>query len=437
MIERIKGVQTKRLLFITTDIPWPLDCGYKIRVFENLLALSKFYEVTVVSMTESMDYQDKLAILSGHLPHIRFTEPVFHRIHIRHSPYLLGKVILSSLLSGIPYKGAKFLSRPLESLTKELIENRDFNVIYLEMATFSIAQFLKKRKNGDTRLVGEAHNVESSLMKEFGQNQRLGLIKLAAYVEFFRTRSYEKKVYSQCDLVITISDEDRREIANIIGDSSKVVAVPPCVGELPEFHLTRGDKMITFIGLMSWPPNVEGIRWFADQVLPLLRLKRPESKVQVIGGGMPAALGNYLESEGIQVLGYVDDLSRVYRNTAVFIAPFLTGGGVRLKILDAMKASVPIVSTRVGCKGLNLTSGKQVLIADTPRDFADAIHQLLEHEALSHQLASNSLTYLKENHSREAVARAMKQAFDKSKALLLKTQPLAAIGHSILEGEDR
>jgi|Deesub1362A_J573_1020465.scaffolds.fasta_scaffold00985_4 glycosyltransferase involved in cell wall biosynthesis len=409
-----------KLLFIVTGLPWPLDCGHNIRVFENLKALSKIFRVTVVSMTETKNVAEHLAALNQHLPMITFVEPVYHPIHINQRPLLLLKAFGLGFFKNLPYKVSKFISRDMVKTLKSQVSREDFDVVYTYISGAYYIPFLRKWARKNFYFVLEEMDVVFKLIKDYADNQPYGMRKAISHIEFLKTYKYEKAICEKADLILTISEEDSQTLARIINSNSKIFTIPPCIERNPHSFIPVKKKkkntrtaVLTFVGPLYWPPNAEGIKWFVEEVWPILRAEKPEITLQVVGAGQDALWKKFFSTKpGIKALGYVKDLNTVYQKTDVFIAPFKTGGGVRLKILDAMKAGIPVVTTKVGSKGLKVNSGEHVLIADKAFDFAKAIIAVLDNKSFSERLVKNSLFYVKQNHSREAVYREMKKAFD-------------------------
>jgi glycosyltransferase involved in cell wall biosynthesis len=132
---------------------------------------------------------------------------------------------------------------------------------------------------------------------------------------------------------------------------------------------------------MHWPPNAEGVSWFAKQVWPRLARLSKSAVFTVVGKGAPTAVRSLEEAGRVEVMGYVDDLDAVLDETAVFIVPLLSGAGMRVKILDAWSAGLPVISTTVGAEGMLYRDGENLSIADSAEAFANAAARLLGDKA--------------------------------------------------------
>jgi glycosyltransferase involved in cell wall biosynthesis len=146
------------------------------------------------------------------------------------------------------------------------------------------------------------------------------------------------------------------------------------------------DPRVVFTGAMRHAPNADGARWYLDHVHPMVAERIPSLRVAIVGADPPPDL-RARQSAGVEVTGRVDDIRPWLANASVAIVPLLSGGGTRLKILEAMAAGIPVVSTTVGAEGLDLADGSDLLIADSPRAFADAILRVLYDSSLAESLS--------------------------------------------------
>jgi glycosyltransferase involved in cell wall biosynthesis len=147
------------------------------------------------------------------------------------------------------------------------------------------------------------------------------------------------------------------------------------------------DGRLAFIGAMDWFPNQDAVRWMVDDILPLVRKRTPRVTLTLAGRNPPRWMKR-LSADGIRVTGTVEDVSPYLREAAVCVVPLRIGGGTRLKILEALAAGKPVVSTAVGAEGLDLRPGEEIVIADSARDFAEQVAGLLEDKPLRERLAA-------------------------------------------------
>jgi glycosyltransferase involved in cell wall biosynthesis len=167
---------------------------------------------------------------------------------------------------------------------------------------------------------------------------------------------------------------------------------------------------LVFVGSMDWMPNVDGIRWFVEEVLPLIRKRKPQCSVAMVGRQPGRELANLAQRDSlIRITGTVPDVRPWLWGSKVAIVPLRIGGGTRLKIYEAMAARVPVVSTTIGAEGLDVSPGENILIGDAPAAFADACIQLLTDEGERQRLAGAAWEHVSACHSWEAAATAFER----------------------------
>jgi glycosyltransferase involved in cell wall biosynthesis len=223
--------------------------------------------------------------------------------------------------------------------------------------------------------------------------------KLVYILEGIKFRLDEKKKIPQFDKIFAISPEDLKILRCFIDhhDKASFLPTPINVNNLYRF----GSKNILFIGLMSWWPNEQGVIWFVNRVFPLVLKEIPEAKFQVIGDNVSNKI-RALASDNVELLGYVSDLQKYYENAGVFVAPINVGGGIRIKILNAMGRGMPVISTSLGASGINAKLGRDLIIADSPTEFARGIVSIIDEQSKAEELSKNSIKFINDNYGIES-----------------------------------
>jgi glycosyltransferase involved in cell wall biosynthesis len=184
---------------------------------------------------------------------------------------------------------------------------------------------------------------------------------------------------------------------------------------------------------MFWPPHVDGVLWFAREVFPLVRQQVPEARFYIVGKNLPKEVCKLQDARSklqrgyrlsairhrpfaishqpIVVTGYVEDPTPYFADSAVFVVPLRAGGGMRVKILDAWARGIPIVSTSIGCEGIEVRDGENILIADTPQDFAQAVVRVIRDLTLAQQLAENGQRWVEEKYDWRVVYRKVDEVY--------------------------
>jgi glycosyltransferase involved in cell wall biosynthesis len=193
-------------------------------------------------------------------------------------------------------------------------------------------------------------------------------------LETYRVAGFLQRATKAANEVHYLSATDRDE-SHKIGCASQDLVFYPGV-DIQSEQYGKAGKNILFAGTLSWQPNEEGLAWFLKHVRPYMD---QDMRVDIVGGNPPAALCALSEEDGCEVRwhGRVPSVTPFYQQTAVFVAPLLSGSGIKIKILNALGHGLPVVTTSVGIEGFPQGWGDAIQVADTPEQFAAAIHRLV------------------------------------------------------------
>jgi glycosyltransferase involved in cell wall biosynthesis len=218
-----------------------------------------------------------------------------------------------------------------------------------------------------------------------------------------RIKKDELCIYQKSDLVIAVSEEDKKILVE--NNDSLEVEVIPNIHAIPEkTEFRRESNSLIFVGSFTHEPNVDAIIYFCAEVQPLIRQNNSGVRLRIIGHAPPTKVTS-LASEHVEVLGYVPSIAEYLEKSAISIAPLRFGGGIKGKIGEAMAHGLPVVTTSVGAEGFGSTPGEHLLIADTAHDFAHAIMELLSDEKKRLRLGANARQFIEERFSEKAAER--------------------------------
>jgi glycosyltransferase involved in cell wall biosynthesis len=222
------------------------------------------------------------------------------------------------------------------------------------------------------------HNVESALAARYA---RTAVFPLNLYVQdqARRMRAFEIRACKQADLCLTITPEDAERILKLAPDAS--VAVSPAGVDLERYYpqlMSEEPGTLVFVGALDWLPNADAVRWFRTKVWPRVTQEEPTAQWIVVGKSPPADILHWPEEDrSIQVTGFVEDVRPYLHRASVVIVPLRSGGGMRLKILEAMAAGKTVVSTPVGAEGISARSGEEIILAGPDRSYGVEVVRLL------------------------------------------------------------
>ncbi|MGQ0720824.1 MAG: glycosyltransferase [Candidatus Eiseniibacteriota bacterium] len=244
-------------------------------------------------------------------------------------------------------------------------------------------------------------NVESQVFRRFAANDGRPLLRLGARWEGPRVEEAEQRAWKNADRVLTLSEDDAKEIARRC-PGAHVSACAPGIVTYPGEAIPppADDASVLFLATYRYPPNVDAARWLARSIWPRVRALRPDA-VLTIAGQDPAGHTRSLADGrlGIRVLGFVEDAAATVRAAAVVVAPLRVGGGVRLKILEALANERPLVSTALGAEGLPIESGVHASIADGEEAFTGEVARLLGDRAAARCLAAAGRALVEQSFS--------------------------------------
>lgn len=367
-----------RVLLLTQVLPYPPDSGPKVKTYYVLKYLAARHQVTLVSFVRDTDKPE----------YIRHLEALCERVitvPITRSPVkdllFLGK----SVLSGQPWMMLRDERPEMRAALRELAETAHFDVVHadqLNMGQYALP-FARSRK------VLDLHNALWVLYKRLAET--LPPSKPMKYIlmrDWPLLRRYEGAMCRAFDAVLAVSQEDRQALIEA-GARPDMAIIPIAVDTDEQAQIPRAPQSphIVHIGTMYWPPNIAGITWFLDEIYPLVRQRVPDVRCTLIGARPPASITERAQSDpSLTVTGYVEDPLPYLAQASMMVVPLQAGGGMRVKILNALSQGIPMVSTTVGCEGIAVTHGRDILIADTPADFAEATIRLLTDAELNQRI---------------------------------------------------
>jgi glycosyltransferase involved in cell wall biosynthesis len=369
-----------RVLLLTQVLPYPPDSGPKIKTYYVLKYLAQKHDVTLVSFVRDTDkpaYIQHLETLCERVITVPITRSKFRDLAF------LGK----SLLQNQPWMMLRDERPEMRQVLAELAATTHFDVVHADQTNMGqyALPFTQSRK------VLDLHNALWMLYKRLAETTApTNPMKYLLMRDWPLLKRYEGWLCQQFDAITAVTDEDR-ELLLEAGAPDKITVIPIAIDTDEKAQLTRAPQSpnIVHIGTMYWPPNINGINWFLDEIYPLVKAQLPEATCTLIGARPPESIIQRGQADpSITVTGYVDDPLPLLSQASMMVVPLQAGGGMRVKILDALAQGLPMVSTTVGCEGIKVTHEQDILIADTPQDFAAATVRLLTDAALNARLTA-------------------------------------------------
>jgi glycosyltransferase involved in cell wall biosynthesis len=371
-----------------------LNSGARIRAYYVIRYLARQHQVTLVSFVRDEDQPESVKHLASLCQYV-------HTVPMRRSPLRDGRALLKSFLNASPVVIVRDEIREMHTLLRELAREEAFDVVHADQTSMAqYALWVQSQVDGPPaerpRLVLDAHNALYRIPERMARHERSPLRRALLLREASALRRYELDAYGRFDAVVFVTDVDRQALAArdpaLRSRDSKFTTIPICVDPGQKLLIDRCQdaRLVTHLGTMLWPPNVEGVLWFARSVWPLVIDRVPGARFAVLGKDPPRAVRDLTaQVRGVDVAGYVSDPAPYLAETAAFIVPLRAGGGMRVKILDAWSWGIPVVSTSLGAEGIHVQDGHDILIADQPPALAAAVVRLLEDPQLGQHLREN------------------------------------------------
>jgi glycosyltransferase involved in cell wall biosynthesis len=369
------------VLAVTSELPWPLNTGGHLRSFHVLRTLSKHFRVRVVA---------------GVLPGQEASVEAIRANGIDLEPALLrprtlwreGLRALKALLRREPYAlYCRHDRRATWQALREQVQREAPDVFYLD----HLDSLLYRPLLPQTPCVIDLHNVYSLILRRSADEQRRWLARRYLLREAKLLRRMEERAARTVDVLFSVSDEERAYFEALGARSLHVVpnGVDCSAYEALPTGRAGGPPTILYLGTMSWSPNAKAAHFLATEVLPKVRERLPDARLKIVGRDPPPELLALRAQPGVEVTGGVPDVIPYLRQAHVLAVPLETGGGTRLKILEAFAAGLPVVSTPIGAEGIRATDREHLLIA--PREqFAESTLEVLADEGLRQELAERA-----------------------------------------------
>jgi glycosyltransferase involved in cell wall biosynthesis len=251
-----------------------------------------------------------------------------------------------------------------------------------------MAHYLGLAQGLGAHAVLRLHNVESVLAARFAKT---AIFPLNLYVQdqARRMRAFERRACRQADLCLAITQVDADRVIQLAPEAC--VSVSPAGVDLERYYpkpMSEEPRTVVFVGALDWPPNADAIRWFRSKVWTRIAQEEPTASWLVVGKSPPADILHWPEEDrNIQVTGFVEDVRPYLDRAAVVVVPLRSGGGMRLKILEAMAAGKAVVSTPMGAEGISAKNGEEIVLANADRSFGVEVLRLLRDSAERNRIA--------------------------------------------------
>ena len=376
-----------KILFLSAWFPCPADNGSKLRINNLLRGLSSEHEVSLISFADDPQSAD----VGGLQDICRTIRVIPTRVYNPQS-----KQALLGFFARKPRVLADRFVPEMAMAVQEEISTHSFDLviasqIYMADYCSLLAETPAVFEELEVGVFTDAVQGGDNKLRQF--RNKLTLYKLQSY---FRT------LLPRFTLGTVVSENEKKLLRNLVPDYSRIEVIPNGV------EVASYDKVlkqphrgrIIFTGALTFEPNFHAMEWFSRQVLPRIKSSNPDVELLITGNHQGKKL---MDDPNIKLVGYVDDVRPVIASAWISVAPIFSGGGTRLKILEAFGMQTPVISTSKGAEGLDVQHGKHLIIADTAENFAQETSRLLNDVDLRNELTANAYKLVQDKYDWEVI----------------------------------
>lgn len=398
-----------KILWVCPTFLHPTLRGGQIRTLGMLRELHRSHEIHFAALQRPEGGKEGVMRSSEYCSQ---SYPIYHDAPVARTAafYTQGA---RNALSAMPLAVSRWCSTALRQRVARLLEEQRFDRV--------VCDFLFAAPNvpGIERAALFQHNVETIIWERLRDTASSPLRKMAYRYEAARMLAYERSMCRAAGHVIAVSEEDADRMRSRFG-ISRISAVPTGV-DIDFFAPPSASPPVAdlvFVGSMNWAPNIDGVSYFSEQILPSILSRNPDCRVAIVGRTPPPSITRLAETHpNLSVTGSVPDIRPYLWGSKLCIVPLRIGGGTRLKIYEAMAARIPVVSTSIGAEGLPVSDGENIILADDPRQFAEACLDLLQDGDKRRRLAGHAWNLVASHYSWKQAARCFEQILETAAGL--------------------
>lgn len=356
-----------KILFVSAVLPYPLYSGGQVRVYNLLKKLSSKHTITLASFIRHDDERQ----LTGHLSFCEKVIPVYRGRAWRPA------YIARALVGRYPWLLATYDNEEMRSVIARELAAGDYDLVHIEPGYVwpSIPETTVPI------VVGE-HNIEHHIYEGYAKQSQLLFARPFFHRDVAKLIAWEKKIWQTAARVVTVSPDDKKEVEQITGRNT--VDVAPNGVDIEEFAFQKektidaAAPVFLFVGNFLWMQNRDALHVVLDDVWGRIRKEYPRATLRVVGKHLRGELRRKVkQAEGAALFEQVSDIQDEFIRGDILLAPIRIGGGTKFKILEAMAAGTPVITTTIGAKGLNVAHGAELMIADNGESIVHAIRTLI------------------------------------------------------------
>lgn len=312
--------------------------------------------------------------------------------------------IFLNFFSNTPYNIQRFYSKKFEQLIISVLKENEFDIIQFE-SLYVIPYLAIVKKYSNAKFILRAHNVEHQLWERRSMEEKNILKKYYLNLLASRIKKHETAAINNVDAVVTITHIDETYFKKITPKGT-FLTIPFGIDIEKYSHFPSHASLATvfFIGALDWKPNIDGLLWFIKNVWQNISKQLPGTKIHIAGKNTPQKIKN-LSSGNIQVDGEVPDALEYMSRHNIMIAPLFSGGGMRIKIIEAMAMGKVVITTTMGAEGIPCKNGENILIADTREDFSKRLIESIGNQEQCNTIGNNAKQFAFQHYDNKILSK--------------------------------
>jgi sugar transferase (PEP-CTERM/EpsH1 system associated) len=387
-----------KILYISPFLPYPPDDGDKIRLFNLIKKISNQHEVSIIALIRSPQEARFVPELK------KYCAQVATVVQKNLSRPMKLKALFQGVISKEPLESRLILSSQILNEIGKFTSRYQYDIVQIEHT--SIASSIKAvARSCHSKKIIVIHNIGFIQYSRMLKVEKRLLSKIRTYANCKMLYKWEMQLIEKFDKCLTVSDKNK-VIMQSINPNLDITVIENGVDIEHYKPLPRSshNKNLLFTGLMQYEPNHDAVLYFYREIFPLIERGMPSCRFFIVGKGPREEIRNLARYDNVKVTGYVNDVVPYYEESDIFVVPLRAGGGTRLKILEAMALGRPVISTSLGCEGLDVVDGQHLLIADDPILFAEKTLQLFKDKVLYERLVRNARALVENRYSWTGIA---------------------------------
>jgi glycosyltransferase involved in cell wall biosynthesis len=363
------GRQRLHIVVVDEELPYPLDSGKRLRSFHLLSRLAPRHRITYLAHRNADPAEARAATVA--FRNVGIETILVNRSVPRKSGARFYLRLAANLLSPLPYSVATHRSRAMRQAVDDFAASHPVDLWHCEWTPYFEAV---RHRAGERKLI-MAHNVESQIWQRYYETERNLFKRAYIGLQWRKFEKYERAAFAAADQVVLVSPEDADRIVGAFGCRHVAVVDNGVDTDFFQPQTGRRDpKRVLFLGSLDWRPNLDAVDLLLDRIFPEVRAQAPSATLVIVGRNPSETMRQRAaRTPRVELHANVPDVRPFLAEAGMLAVPLRIGGGSRLKILEALSAGVPVVSSRVGAEGLNLAPRRDITVVERAEDLAEAI----------------------------------------------------------------